>query len=289
MDTKLVFIIIALALMIFILFSLIKVRLSMPKDGEEVEITKENYKENLDELKMLKAIEDFDKNNNLDHLFKISRNPWNFNKLTWNLVRYVVPLVCVIACVFIYVISSDLFFSVIPMIGAFAAFFVPTSHYKGLVKNRERAWNKIVSHLWRVSNSLETNDPKKVCVEMKDYFTKVGEVELASGFEAFYECWPETFDGTNEAMQKFEEYFPFEIPKNLYYILLECWRNSAPANERLNNFAKTCEMKYNQYSNELLAAVPSKATMYSLPFLLISVMAAVLFPAALTILEAMSG
>lgn len=284
---KTIAILLLIAVGIFMLGALIRIRIVISRQYGKM--TKENFEEQLEDIQIIRKMEELEKKSDLDRLFRLSRNPWGFSKATWCLLKYGGLAVAIVVAICVYMLTQDITYSIIAVIFGFFAYAYPTSHYKGLIEDRERAWNKIQSHIWRVSNSLDTNDSKKVCVEMKDYFTKIGEVELAAGFEAFYELWPDSFEEIPIAQKKFEDYFPFEIPKSLYFILLECWRNASPAGERLENFKKTCKMKYDAFSNELLSNVPTKATTYSLPFLLLSVLVAIGVPAVLNIMEAMNG
>ena len=284
MTIKLICIIIFFAFLVVLIGSLVKALVvikSMDKGVSRENL--EDYIEQLEVIKTLSALERQD----LDSLFRVSRNPWNFNKTTWILLKYVASICLLIMAILSYGVFKDILITGVLGLATFFAYWYPTSHYKNVIVERERSWNKMYSHVWRISNLLDDYDPKKVCVEMKDYFEKIGESELALGFSAFYDMWPDDFNSIPEALEEFEKYFPFDIPKDLFFVLLECWRNSSPANERLDNFRKNCELRYEKFSNEVLSKVPSKATMLSLPFLMISVMAAILFPALLNILKAL--
>lgn len=284
MLIKLISLCIFFSVIILLIGGLVKA-LVVLKQTEEG-ITPDNLADYINQLEIIRLFQSLDKSD-LDTLFRVSRNPWNMTKLIWILIKYVGTPVAVGAAVLAYGIFGEILVSVVLLVVAGFCLFYPTGHYKAIIKERERAWNKMYSHVWRISNLLDDYDPKKCCIEMRDYFNKVGEGELAYGFEAFYEMWPEDFNSIPEAMEEFALYFPFEIPKDLFYVLLECWRNSSPANERLDNFRKNCELRYEKFSSELLSKVPSRATMLSLPFLMISVMAAILFPALLNILTAL--
>ena len=277
--------IVLFSLIIIAIATLIKVAISIRKD--KMGVNKDNMDEYVQDLRIMKTFEKLEKNN-IENLIKVSGNPYHFNKFTWCLVKYIIPLFLIILSFVVYAFTEDLLYVFGILFFSFAIYWYPTKYYKDLVKDRERTWNKIHSHIWRISNSLDTNDSKKVCMEMKEYFDKIGEKELADGFEYFYELWPTEPEQIPETLAEFQKQFPFQIPKDLYSILLESWRNSVSSADRLESFRKTCELKYDKYSNDLLSKVPTTATMYSLPFLLVSVMAAILFPALLNIITALS-
>lgn len=284
MLLKSIALIVLFAFLLIVIGALLKVLITIKTDN--IELNKDNFEDYLEDLSIVKSFQAFEKNN-IETLLRVSGNPYKFSKLTWCLVKFGVPIAAVIVSFVIYAFTNDVTYAAIPILFGVMAFVYPTYYYKQLILDRERMWNKIHSHIWRISNSLDDNGPKKVCIEMRDYFESVNETELALGFETFYELWPDDPDNIPEALENLNRNFPFDIPKDLYGILLECWRNTATATERLESFKATCELKYEKYSNELLSKVPSTATMYSLPFLLISVMAAILFPALLDILEAL--
>lgn len=283
---KVICFILFFSFIILLIGSLIKALIVLKVDHKD--INKENLEDYVEQLELIKIFQQLEERDR-ETLFRVSRNPFNFTPVTWVLVKYFLSVFFVLLAFLTYGVFEEILVSGVCIVAAAFAFFYPTSHYKNIIKDRERSWNKMYSHVWRLSNMLDDYDPKKTCINMRDYFEKIGEDELALGFEAFYEMWPENQDEIPNTLEEFNRYFPFEVPKDLYYVLLECWRNNATANDRLEAFRKNCELRYEKFSNELLSKVPSKATMLSLPFLMISVMAAILFPALLKIMEAMGS
>lgn len=284
--------ILAVGLLILTMVSLIYVyRLfqKVPKiKNPDGTLSEPDIETKLEQVRFLKIFNKFN-NEGLDYLLRVSKNPYHFTPTVFLGIKYVCSILCVIVGLMVYAATNDGLYLGFFVLSGFLCFWYPTYYYQDLIRQRERSWNKIYSYIWRVDNDLETNDPKKMCIDMRDYLLDLGEIEMSQGFNYFYECWPETPERSNQSIEEFAKMFPFQLPKDLYFVILETWKNSTSASQRLENYRRTAILKYEKFSNNILAKVPSTATIYSLPFLLISVMVAILFPAVLDIMKALGG
>lgn len=284
--------ILAVGLLILTIVSLIYVyrlfkRIPKVKNPDGT-ISEPDLETKLEQVRFLKIFNKFN-NEGLDYLLRVSRNPYHFTPTTFILIKYPCAILCVILALIVYACTTDPLYTGFLVLAGVLCFWYPTYYYKDLIKQRERSWNKIYSYIWRIDNDLETNDPKKMCIDMRDYLLDLGEIEMSQGFNYFYECWPENPERANQAIEEFAKEFPFQLPKDLFFVILETWKNATSASQRLENYRRTAILKYEKFSNNILSKVPSTATMYSLPFLLISVMIAILLPAVLDIMKALGG
>lgn len=282
---------IALGIMILILSCLLISYIKMGKAEKIIiakndkNLTDDQVKEKIEQLELMGWIAKMQKNESVEKLLRLSKNPYNFTVLTFNLVRYVVPVLCLIGAFLGYLFGMPTIGLALILIVAFLCFFYPNYYCKDCIKEREKKWMRLFRHIWRIKNSLETDDHKKVCISMAKYLSSIGETELSEGFEAYYNLWPENDSDTESALIEFEKDYPFQIAKDFYFVLLETWRSQISANERLDNYREVITQKYEEYCNIELSSLSSKATLFSLPFLLIGAIVAIIVPNILSLID----
>lgn len=113
---------------------------------------------------------------------------------------------------------------------------------------------------------------------MSQYFYSIGENELAEGFDAFYDNFPEDTREIEKCTRNLDLVYPFSIPKSLFNLIVECSQYQQSATERLDKFKSSIVLSYQRKSEDVLSKVATKTTVMTLPFLLIMVFLALLWP-----------
>ena len=97
-------------------------------------------------------------------------------------------------------------------------------------------------------------------------------------FEKMVELWPKGPEDVMHSLEEFEYMYPFEIPKDLFSLLINAESSGLPPTTRIDAFKRTVVMKYQKYAEGVLNKIPATATCLSLPFLMLSCVVALLIP-----------
>lgn len=228
----------------------------------------------------------FGTNKALDRLFRTSKNPWHLTPFTFNAIRYGGLVVCLVLGVVGYFIFGISFLAIFAIFG-FLCYFLPNKKYQDAAKEREMQWNQLYQFMWVIKHNASFYDPKKVWNETAKYIRTHTEnlPELEQGFADFASSW----NGTYVPEEIIKNYGDFSIPKELYEIMLVSQQTGEYPENELNSLREIIINKMDFTVNNIISTVGAKATSVSAPFLLASMFTAVLFPVALTIMEAFSG
>lgn len=221
-------------------------------------------------------------NKELEILFRKAKNPWNMTPFTFNFIRYVCGIVPIVVGICLYQVNWTITLILVAIGGL--CFVLPKKIYTDIAYQREIQWNQLYQYIWVIKNNLNYYGAKKTFIETENYIKDHSNnlPELVSGFHDFYQHW------NGQYMDDYikETYGDFSIPKQLFEIMLTSQLTGEYPDEELNSLRRVILEKMNFHVQNVLSTVGMKATMYSAPFLLMSVGLVVLVPVVLSIIEA---
>lgn len=291
-DKAILIILAAIAVALFILGVVIKTSNSnaekkAAKNG--IKFTKVTTDDIINKLNASDAIKDFgsrfENSKELTVLFRKSKNPWNLTHFTYNAIRFGGLAVCIVLALIAYfVVGIEIM--ILFLIFGFLCFYIPQKKYKDAAADRERQWNQLYQFIWVIKHNATFYDPKKVWLETEAYISSHTKnlPELENGFHDFAEHW----NGSYMDDYIHNNYGDFEIPKELFNIMLVSQQTGEYPENELNSLRTIIINKMNFTVQDVLSTVGAKATMSSAPFLLASVALVVIVPVVLQIMEAFS-
>lgn len=217
-------------------------------------------------------------------LFDKAKNPWGITPTIFRFIRISLFTVGLFIGLFLALFFKSYDMSFIFLIIGFLGWWYPSYYYKAVAKEREQEWDKIYEFIWIIKNSSMLYDAKKVCLETRDYIQQhyPHHKELIQGFTDFHEHWDE-----DEIPEYILRHYNFSIPKELYTILYNMNLTGTSPDQNLDNLRAFALNRHNHSIQSVLSGVPSKATLGTLPFLMISVVIALLIPMIQTFLNLM--
>lgn len=291
-DTALLIVLLAIAVALFVVGAVLR---NNDKNAEKkasksgIKFTKITTDDIVDKLNTSDTIREFgsrfQNSKELNTLFRKSKNPWNLTPFTYNAIRFGGLGICLILAIIAYFVVGIEVMILFAIFG-FLFFYVPQKKYKDAAADRERQWNQLYQFIWVIKHNATFYDPKKVWLETEAYISSHTKnlPELETGFHDFAEHWNGSY--MDDFIMK--NYGDFEIPKELFNIMLVSQQTGEYPENELNSLRTIIINKMNFTVQDVLSTVGSKATMCSAPFLLASVALVVIVPVVMQIMEAFS-
>lgn len=228
-----------------------------------------------------KLINRFGRTNNeeadsaLVKIFNDAKNPWGITPTIFRGIRLLILVVGFSIASSSYVLFGTQKLSLYILIITGIAWWYPMYYYKAIGQERNDEWDKVYEFIWIIKNTSLLYDAKKVCLETRDYIRDhyPHQKEIIDGFNDFYEHWNE-----EEIPEYILKHYNFPIPKEIYTILFQMAVTGTSPEQNLNNLREFSINKHNGRIQKVLSGVPSKATLGTLPFLMLSVVLALLVP-----------
>ena len=239
-------------------------------------LSKEEMQVKIEQIEIVKKISMLTESR-IERLVRLSGNPFNLTPAVFSALIYIVPVISFIAFLIAY-IAGESSLMILFIIISFLSFWYPQYLYSERIKSRGNSWFKIQQHIFKIEEELNSNDYKKSLINVSQYLKSIGEDELSSGLEHMVDLWPDSDSDIMESLKEFEKLYPFDIPKDLFNLLVNSERSGLSASKRLKTFKGTIIMKYQKYAEGVLNKIPSTATVASLPFLMFSVIIAMIIP-----------
>ena len=220
----------------------------------------------------------------LQKIFNRAKNPWHMNIPTFQCIRY--------GGLIVGIVGGAITLPTLPwQIGAMfllcggLAWYYPMYYYKAIGNEREAEWNKMYEFIWVIKHNIMLYDPAKAYMNVKIYIEQHAphDKELIQGFEDFYVYWNE--DGIDPYI---EQYYPFSIPREITQILFNMTKTGEFPEEQLNSLRQFIINTQDLSVEKILSGVSSKATIFSLPFLMITVIVCLMVPLLLQIVSFMT-
>jgi hypothetical protein len=208
-------------------------------------------------------------------LFNDSKNPWGITPNIFVALRVLSVLIGIILAIVLYACTHQFLNCLFGIMLSFIGWFYPMYYYKAIAKDREREWNKIYEIIWIIKYTSTIYDSKKVFIETRNYLSShyPKYKEMIQGFDDFYKYWD-----PDKIPDYIVKYYNFSIPKELYKIMFNMNETGIYPEQNLNNLKNFSINKHNEVIQKVLGNTPSLATISSLPFLMLSVILAILVP-----------
>ena len=219
-------------------------------------------------------------------LFNNAKNPWGLTPTLFRAIRLGSIIIGLLISLLFYILMEGKQFVILGLIISGIGWWYPMYYYKEIAKERENEWDKMYEFIWVIKHSAWLYDAKKVCLETKKYIENhyPQYKELISGFNDFYNHWDER---SNELPEFILKYYNFPVPKEIYNILFQMQQTGNPPDQSLDNLRVFTLNRHKAKIQKCLSLVASKATIASLPFLMISIIIALLIPMILTVMQFM--
>lgn len=239
---------------------------------------------NLNRNRLINRLGKSKRDGDLIDVFNKSKNPWGITPTIFRAMRTGTIIASLALAAFFFVFLGANKVALFVLIVGVVLWWYPLYYYKAIGKEREQEWDKIYEFIWVLKNSSMLYDAKKVCLETRDYIQEhyPHQKEIIEGFIDFHIHWED-----DEIPEYILKYYNFPIPKELYTILYNMNISGQPPNQNLDNLRSFALNKHNKLIQKTLSQVPTKATIGTLPFLMFSVVIALLIPMMYTFLKLM--
>lgn len=221
-----------------------------------------------------------------NELFNNAKNPWGITPSIFKAIRFSVVLAGLFIALMLFLLVEKSYYSILGIMISFLGWWYPMYFYKETANEREEEWDKMYEFIWVIKHTVLLYDARKVCLETKKYIEShyPKYTELITGFGDFYANWD---DNAKEIPEYILKYYNFPVPKEIYNILFQMAQTGNQPEQSLNNLRVFVLNKHSGKVQKYLSTVPSKATISSLPFLMISVIIALLVPMIMTLIQIM--
>ena len=265
----------------FLIFALARQKaIEMEKKGE----TREKYKGIINKLNHNEFVEQLGSiipMGELEKIFNRAKNPWNMSLTTFQFIRYG-------GLTSFFILGSILLAVATWQVGMFwismglLCWYYPMYYYRAIGNEREMEWNKMYEFIWVIKHNIMLYDVAKAYMNVKVYLEEHAphNTELIQGFEDFYKHW-----STEEISEYVERYYPFSIPREITQILFNMNKTGEFPEEELNSLRQFIINTQDLAVEKTLSGVSSKATIFSLPFLMITVIISLMVPLVFQIIN----
>lgn len=213
------------------------------------------------------------KESELRKIFYRAKNPWNMTIATFQFIRFFGLIVFGIAAL----IFIGIFYQVGLLFAgcAILCFWYPMYYYKALGDEREAEWSKFYEFVWVLQNNLTLYDPAKAYINTKLYIESHAphDKEIIQGFQDFYDHW-----NPNAIDDYITKYYDFSITREITQIVFNMHQTGDFPEDSLHNLRKFIIQQQDLTVKKIISGVAGQATLFSLPFLMISVILALMVP-----------
>lgn len=217
----------------------------------------------------------------LEKIFNRAKNPWGMTLTTFQFIRYAGLFVFSIIGVLLLVISTW-------QIGIFwismgvLCWYYPMYYYKAIGDEREIEWNKMYEFIWVIKHNVILYDVSKAYMNVKIYIQQHAphNLEIIQGFDDFYKYWSK-----DEKSEYLEKYYPFSIPREIIQILFNMQKTGQFPEEELTSLRAFIINSQDLAVEKTLSGVSAKGTVFSLPFLMVTVIVCLMVPLIFQIID----
>lgn len=221
-------------------------------------------------------------NDGLEKIFYRSKNPWGLTIETFQFIRFIGAFVLIVAGLSAWNLSE--YAGMALVLSGVLCWWYPKYYYTAIGNEREIEWNKLYEFIWVIKHNSSLYGPKRTFLEMKLYLEKhaAQNKEMIQGFSDFYDYWDD-----DEIPEFITLYYSFSIPRELYQIIFNSNRTGVQGEDSLNALRKFIINAQDLQVNRTLSGVSGKATIFSLPFLMVSVILGLMVPLIMQIVGMM--
>lgn len=268
-----------LAILVFlgVLVSIIFFSIAAIYRGNQIEKEKirnvKDFIERINKNKTINKVSSSLKSPELEKIFFRARNPWRMNVETFQFIRY--GGLAAFTVIAIGLLMVDKVYAMICFGVAIICCWYPIYYYKSMGDEREAEWNKSYEFIWVIKHNIMLYDPKKAFMEVKLYIQEHAphNKELIRGFHDFYKHW-----SAEEIDEYVEKFYPFSVTREICQIIFNMSKTGQFPEDSLNALRGFIINSQNLTVEKTLSGVAGKATIFSLPFLMLSVIVAIMVP-----------
>ena len=219
-------------------------------------------------------------NSHLEVIFNRAKNPWRMTIATFQFIRYVGLAIGVLIAAGLAFVGIE--YALFALSIGILCFWYPMYYYKAIGDEREAEWNKTYEFIWVLKHNMMLYDPAKAFMNVKLYIQSHAphNKEIIQGFDDFYRYWD-----PDEINPYIERFYPFSVTREIYQIIFNMSKTGEFPEDSLNALRTFIINAQNLTVEKTLSGVSGKATIYSLPFLMVSVIVALMIPLIFQILE----
>ena len=212
-------------------------------------------------------------NDELTKIFNKAKNPWRMTIATFQFIRFFGLIIGLILAGFLLLFGFE--YAIIGLAVGVLSMWYPMYYYKAIGNEREAEWNKSYEFIWVIKHNIMLYDPAKSFMNVKMYIEKHAEhnKEIIQGFDDFYKYWNAEY--IDPYITKF---YPFSVTREIYQIIFNMHKTGEFPEDSLNALRIFIINSQNLTVERTLSSVSGKATIFSLPFLMISVIVALMIP-----------
>lgn len=282
----LVYLFIVALLMLVIIFCIVKMRDSKNANIKEKKAQKSKGNGSIiSRLNESESVQEFGlklTNKHLQEIFNRAKNPWKMTIPTFQIIRYGGLFLSLVVAVLFLIINKQ----VSIFMTAIGILFVwyPMYYYKSIGSERETEWSKIYEYIWVLKHNLVIYTPEKAYMNTKLYIEEHSphNKEIIQGFYDFYQYWD-----NSQIDPYIEQYYPFSITREIVQIVFNMSKTGEFPEDSLNSLRAFIINQQDLMVTKILSSVTGKATIYSLPFLMISVILALMVPLVMQLINFM--
>lgn len=213
------------------------------------------------------------RNEKLEKIFNDAKNPWGISMSLFQIIRFGGFLLSISIGLIVLMFSMEIAIFIFG-IGALFMWY-PMYYYKAIGKERAQEWNKMYEFIWVIKHNCMLYDAAKAFLNTKNYIQEHAphDKEIIQGFQDFYDYYND-----DEIPEYIDKYYSFSIPREIYQIVFNMHKSGEFPEDQLNSLRQFIINSQNLIVEKTLSGVSSKATIFSLPFLMVSVIASLLVP-----------
>lgn len=209
----------------------------------------------------------------LEVIFNRAKNPWRMTIATFQFIRYGGFAICLLFFAILFFINKEASLFVLGL--GILCYWYPMYYYVATGNEREAEWNKFYEFIWVLKHNLMLYDPAKAFMNVKIYIAEhtPHNKEIIQGFDDFYRYWD-----PDEISPYINRFYAFSVTREIYQIVFNMSKTGEFPEDSLNSLRSFIINAQNLTVEKTLSAVSGKATIYSLPFLMVSVIVALMIP-----------
>ena len=216
----------------------------------------------------------------LEVIFNRAKNPWRMTIPTFQFIRFCGLLAGIVLAIPLSLL--DIYYSIFVIGLGILCFWYPLYYYKAIGNEREAEWNKMYEFVWVIKHNMMLYDPAKAYMNVKIYIENHAphNKEIIQGFYDFYSHW-----NTEEIDPYITRFYPFSVTREITQIIFNMHKTGEFPEDSLNSLRSFIINAQNLTVEKTLSSVSGKATIFSLPFLMISVILALMVPLVMQIIQ----
>lgn len=280
----LIFLVILIIVIIFSIYGLINNKGYISKNKNKKVHNQKGIINKLNNVDFIQNNNVFTNKSKMEIMFNRAKNPWHMSIATFQFIRYGGTVLFLILLIIELITINNINLTIILALITGVCFTYPVYYYTATGNEREAEWNKFYEFVWVLKHNLMLYDPAKAYINTKIYIQEHAphDKEIIQGFNDFYNYWHD--DYIDEYIKK---YYDFSVTREITQIVFNMKQTGDFPEESLNSLRTFIINAQDLTVEKTLSTVSGKATIFSLPFMMISVIIGLGVPLILQIMAMM--